>query len=206
MKSIKGYFAAMLAGVVLVPLFHARSEYLRVANLLPIQGKPVDLYRGSEPYMVAIKPGYFQNYLSIPSGGNHFVFKQGGAVIGEFTLPAATNGYFTTAVYQDAGKPPQVVFYSDELKKEEAKPGEPPPPPKKRLRLYLGGYDFPIKLTAKPLGEWTSTGNAQFLDVDITGSAPEAVVLEYKDRYDQMITMAFPTDFTTGDACSVFVS
>jgi len=206
MKKFKYSFAVMLAVLFFIPAFHARSEFLRVANLLPINGKPVDLYRGGTPYMVGLKSGFFQNYMAIPSGGNQFSFRQNGAVLGEFTLTPSSTGFYTVVVYQDSGKSPQVAFYSDEIKKEETKPNEPPPPPKKRLRLYLGGYDFPIKVTAKPAGEWTSNGKAQFLDVDILGTAPEAVVMEFNDRYNQKITMTYHVDFNASDANSVFVS
>jgi hypothetical protein len=197
---------SVFAAVAFTPLFHAQCESLRIINLMPISAKPVDLYQGTQPYVTGMRPGYYQNYGSLPSGANHFSLQQGGVVIGDFDLPASSGGFFTVAIYQDVGSSPKIAFYPDELKQDEAKPGEPPPPPKKRLRLYLGGYDFPVKVSVASRGEWMVKGKAQFIDVDILGTPPEVVFVEYKDRYEQVIKVAYPTYLSLGDSSSFFVS
>jgi len=207
MKRVPPSFLPWLAIFAVTPLLSAQSAYLRIIDLLPItSNKSVDLYRGAEAYATGIKPGYFQNYVEVSSGTGRFSVRQNETVIGEFTLPASSKDFFTVAVYQDVGSPLKIAFYPDEIKKEDAKPGEPPPPPKKRLRLYIGGYDFPIKVTAQSLGEWTTLGKAQFLDLDVLGTPPSVVFVEYQDRYNQMIKVAYPTYLASGEASSVFIT
>lgn len=207
---IRAVLAAASFTLALAQSSHAASQtYLRIANLLPVLTPKVDIYRGGDRYLLGMKAGFFQSYLPVPDGGsNRFTVKQGDAVLDSFSLPQRPgNQFYTLVVYQEPGKGPTVLLKDDAIEKPKSdSPEQPPEPPKPRLRVYAGGYDFPIKVVAKGVGEWVANNSALLVDQPIEGTPPEIIQVVFVDKYDQIITLNFPTDYKAAQSYSAFIS
>ncbi len=185
------------------------QAYLRIANLLPVLTPKVDLYRGGERYLLGMKAGFFQSYLPVPDGGsNRFTVKQGDAVLDSFSIPQRPgNQFYTLIIYQEPGKGATVLLKDDALEKPKSESADQPPePPKPRLRVFAGGYDFPIKVVAKGVGEWVANNSALLVDQPIEGTPPEIIQVVFVDKYDQIITLNFPTDYKAAESYTAFIS
>jgi len=219
MRSIKPIFRTSFALLLVFSLFRFPSAkaqpthppagtYLRIINLLPILTPKIGIYRGSTPYLLGMKSGFFQNYLPIPSeGGNHFTVKQGEVVIGNFAIPLkGVDQFYTLAIFQDHGKSPSISFLDDAPPMKKPTPEEPNPTPEPRLRLYIGGYDFPIKVSAKGVGEWITQDTTLITEKEIRSQLPEVVQIDYTDKYGQNISLNFPTDYKSALCYSAFIT
>jgi hypothetical protein len=203
------FVSLFLSSSTKAQLSHPSTEtYLRIINLLPILTPKIDIYRGSTPYLTGMKSGFFQNYLPVPSeGGNHFTVKQGDVVVGNFVIPLkGGDQFYTLAIFQNEGKPPAISFLDDAPPKKKPTPEEPSPTPQPRLRIYVGGYDFPIKISAKGVGEWVTQSTALITEKEINGQTPEVVQIDYTDKYGQKISLNFPTDYKSALCYSAFVT
>jgi len=183
-----------------------KSTMLRIANLLPIGSEKVDLYQGGELLLQGLKPGFIRGYdAGDLTAGNSIELRRGNAVLARGKLESSnTKGFFTVLIIQDATGAPELRIVDDALPPAQDADGNSVP--KNRLRVYCGDYGFPIQISIGETLKWLSNGEALFVDFALTSKPPESVMVSFIDRFDEKIDLYFPTDFTSNQAYSVFVT
>jgi len=198
------FYSAILLSTA---LSHAQQTYLRIIDLTPIGSPPLDLYCGDEKFLAGMNSGFFRTYLPLDGkSDNRFTLRDGKTTLGAFEVTPQSDKYYTAVIYQDTDSQAKIALLADELRIKTDRKGKPVVPQPKRLRIYMGGYDFPLRLTAANLGPWETNGKMLFADIEIPASPPDIVTLQFVDKYGQPVRLPYPTDFRSGNACSVFVS
>jgi hypothetical protein len=187
------------------PPVELSTTYLRLANVLSITHEPCDLFLNGQPYLTGMTAGFYQEYFALPKTGPYkYTVKSGDRVLGQFEIKVDKDPSFYTAVLIKEKKGITVHLSKDtpEVKK---KTEEEVPVITKRLRIYMGGFGFPMELDAGALGKWSVDAVGLVVDVPILAEAPASVSVTYKDKYDTKIVEAYPLDFVASPQNSVFV-
>lgn len=183
------------------------GTYLRVVNLLPISSEKVDIFIGDTPYLLGAKSGFIRNYDSAPNGGK-FSLRRGETLLDTFELERGENQFYTLVIQSNQGDGVAAQLLSDaavmpESDEQESTPTEPPP---KRLRIYVGSYDFAIEVSAEKIGKWNATSDGLFEEIELGDTVPQTIKVTFIDRYGASVDLFYPTDFSLNREYSVFVS
>ncbi len=183
------------------------GKYLRVVNLLPINSEKVDIFVGEDPYLLGAKSGFIRNYDSAPNGGK-FSIRRGDVILDSFELERGKNQFYTLVIRSGQGDKIIAQLLSDAAtipEPDEQRSISPEPPPK-RLRIYVGGYDFAIEVSADKIGKWNATSDGLFEEIELGDTEPQTVKVSFTDRYGASVDLFYPTDFSLNREYSVFVS
>jgi hypothetical protein len=188
-----------------------KEAYFRIVNLLPVGRPTIDLWEGETPFITGMKSGFLQSYTALPKGEKGiFSVRQDGKRVGEFKVDRKKlPSYHTLVIYRQKDGSTAIRMEDDGVQPLKPAPPESPgeaPVVPKRLRIYVGGYDFPIKVTVASHEPMVSSDDLLFMEMDVTDRPPGNVGISFKDKYDEEITLYFPTDFSQSQAYSVFVS
>lgn len=182
-----------------------RTVFLRIANLLPISYGPIDLIYGEREIRKGMKPGFFQPYTACEIQENKKVFlvrqPLTQAVRREFVIPFEKEKYYYTLVFLNLNKRLAVKSMVDD-KRDDVLGG-------KRLRVFVGGYDFPIELRIEGVGEWKSDrkGVVEELFVEKIRRWKNPIAsISFLNRYREKEVLYYPLNLKKCDSYSVFVS
>lgn len=183
----------------------SHEVYLRFANLLPVDSQKLVVNRGSKSFLSGLKPGFLLPYTVVPKdGAMHFSVMSNDLLLGEFDLAQRSSDSFYTVVVLRKSERPIVSLLEDSPASSRDESGNVVS--SCRFRGYFGGFEFPYKVDAGAIGQWSVDVDGLVVDVPVIAKAPDSVGVSFETRDGDHAEVFFPIDFSKFNSNSVFVS
>ncbi|MEM9446258.1 MAG: hypothetical protein AAGA18_13015 [Verrucomicrobiota bacterium] len=184
--------------------------YLRIANLLPLSREAIDIHLNREPLLLGLTSGMVMHYIPADKQGGQLGITLAGQQLSRHSVKSERENkdeFYTLVIFADEGVI-QTKLLQDHIEPKENADTNHQSGVDYRIRLYLGGYDFPVKCEVAKQN-WSLDGQAMvgeeiiILDPTLLNKGASIIC---QDKHDRESILRGPLVFGQSNQLSVFVS